>query len=154
MRCTTSTLQLLPLRNAESVLLVNHDQAKLVIDNLGFEQRVRTDNNICGARLNRCQNITTLGFFLCADHIHHRYRHLSYKLHDAVIVLLSKYLGWSHQHCLIAVIDRIEHAEQCDNRLPRSNITLKQSIHGLARRHVFDDLMDHAPLRSSKLVGE
>ena len=80
--------------------------------------------------------------------------HIAQELLDSLQMLLSQYLGGSHDAGLIAVVQGNEHRHQRHQRLSRTHVALQQAVHLAARAHVGPDLMHHALLGSRQFEGQ
>ena len=65
---------------------------------------------------------------------------------DAPKVLSREHLGRSHDHRLVARLDRDQGRGQRHHGLARSHVPLKQPVHRAGDGHVLFDLFDRAPL--------
>ena len=69
-------------------------------------------------------------------------------------VLFRQQLGGSHECRLIAVLQGEQHGKQCDDRLPGPHVAHENSMHSLRRGHVGRDLPDRALLIGRELPGK
>src|ERR1035438_2197866 len=67
------------------------------------------------------------------------------------IMLLRENLGRSHERDLVAVFDSNNGRLKGHDRLPRSDIALQQTPHGIRRLHVGRDFLEHSLLRSRRM---
>src|SRR4030095_1532229 len=61
-------------------------------------------------------------------------------------MLLGQDFCGCHERGLIAILEGKHHCHQRDNCLSASNVSLKQPVHRLSRRHIVEDLLDHPAL--------
>ena len=69
-------------------------------------------------------------------------------------MLAGEDFGRSEHGRLCARFDRLEHCEQGDQRLARSDIALQQAKHRSLLRHVAADFLGHPVLGTRQFVGK
>jgi hypothetical protein len=135
MRCGVFA-QLRSLVNAEFVLLVDYNQAKILEFYVGLQQRNGSDNNV-----NRTGSYSVQDFASVLSRQATRYQgpldvavlEISF---DAQEVLVGQNLGLRHDRHLHPVVDSQQSGVERDDRLTRADVTLQQAIHRLRPGHI------------------
>ena len=139
------------LRDAEPMLLVDHDQPERAEPDALREQRVRADHHVdLPGREHRDQRLA------------HRARRRRGEQRDAQVtrarparprlgVLLGEQLGRRHHRGLPARARDLQRRRERDTRLARADIALEQAVHRRRPREIVAELADRAPLRAGQL---
>ena len=137
--------------HAEPVLLVDHRQAEVAESQVGLQQRVGADGDVCTAA-----GETVAGGGPCTAAL---------RAQDEVDLdagggaqrrevgemLPRQDLGRRHQRRLCPGLDRGQHGEQRHHRLAAADVALQQPQHPRRRGHVVEDLADCLVLSDGEL---
>ncbi len=136
-----------PLRDAEAVLLVDHDEAEAPELDGVLEERVRPDEHVDAAAGERVEDLRAgLALHAAGQELGAETR-LAEDPEDRRKVLLGEDLGRRHERRLKAALGGEDRREDGDDRLPAPDVALEEPAHRAARAEVLADLPDHALLR-------
>ena len=136
------------LFHTEPVLFVHDDEREFVECHRVGKQRVSADDESGRAAGNRELSPLLLCRRQAADQ-ECRIQPLgeiTQSGHDRARVLRRQNFRRSDQRCLPAILDCGEHRANCDERLPRADLSLNQTIHRSSASHVLVDLGAHRRL--------
>ena len=136
-----------PLLDAETVLLVDHDEAEITETDSVLDQRMRSDQYVDLAREQAFGEFRALLLLRRAGQQADAQADPLGHPHDRRIMLRRENLRRSHQAGLKAVVASQQHAHQCDERLAAAHIALQQAVHLMPGHGVLTDFADHALLR-------
>ena len=138
------SLQQQPLRHAEAMLLVDHDQPEPLVGDLRLEDGVGADEDVDAAVGEPHQHRLARPALLAPgeDRDAHADR-LALALQRGVM-LAGEDFGRGEHRRLRPRLDRFEHRQQGDQRLARPDVALEQAQHRPVLRHVAADFVDHA----------
>ena len=139
-----------PLRDAETMLLVDDREPQPRQRDAFLEQRMGADRNGSRAAFQRFQGLAArLGRQrtgeprdLDADARQPRLQ--------LPVVLLGQYLGRRHERDLLAALDRLQGGERRDDGLPRADVALQQALHRDPASQVVADLVPDTLLRAGE----
>ena len=114
-----------PLANAEAVLFIDHHQTQALEFNTFLDQRVRPDDELCLARAYPLQRRAAFPRTQATAERLDPDRYILKQLRHGRAVLFGEKLGGRHKGRLIAVLNRPDHGEQRDDRLPAAHIALQ-----------------------------
>jgi hypothetical protein len=135
-----------PLRDAEAMLFVDHDQAEALIGDMRLENRVSPDQYVDASVGKPHQHrLSARPFSRPVRNGHTHADRLALTLQGGMMLAGEDFSRRKHRR-LRAGLDGFEHREQSDQRLARSDIALKQAQHRPLLLHVAADLLDHAGL--------
>src|SRR5262249_25640349 len=134
--------------------LVNHDETEFMELDSFLNERVSANNKInfaCG------DGFDSFSLSSAGDRAGEQFqsvargpKHVSY----APGMLLGQNFGWHHDGGLIAVFYCNHRGLDGDDGLSRSDIALKQAVHGAGAAHIGHDLAQRALLRIGWLEGQ
>ena len=139
------------LVDAEAVLLVDHREGQVVIDDRILEQRVGAHHDRDRAVGESAQQPGALAAFHRSGQ--HRHRHGAEPRQHAV-VLLHQHLGGRHQRGLGAGFHGAQHRHQRDQRLAGADIALQQTQHAPGGDQILVDFGDRLALGARGRVAE
>ena len=142
------------LCHAEAVLLVNHDEAEARELHRVLDDSMRSHQYMHLARSKTLQNLLAFLAFHDAREQFHAHRHVAKKLFYRGKMLLGENLCRSHDACLIVVVYGYQHRHQGHKRLSRAHVSLQQTVHLLARNHVFPYFADNPFLCFGQREGQ
>ena len=117
-------MQRQPLMHAESVLLVDHDQAEILEDDMLLEQRMRADQNVDASAFERLDDLRALAAPFAPGEQRDAQARGSTERADGRQMLPREQLGRRHQRGLRTSLDRGGHGEQRDDGLAAADIAL------------------------------
>ena len=143
-----------PLMHAEAMLLVDDDQAEVFEGDLLLEQRVRADQDVDVARLERVEDLGALASALAAREQRNAQASRRAEAADGLKMLARQQFGRRHQCRLRAGLDRRRHGEERHDRLAAADIALEQAQHAAGAREIGVDLGERAGLRAREREGQ
>ena len=141
------------LCNTEAVLLIGDDQRKVGQVNTFREQSVSSDDEVHHAQ---SQAIPDIPLFPCGHRTAQQCQTHPKRLQQsgqALIMLLGKDFGRSHQRRQIAVLEGNIAGSCGDHRFSGADISLHQTVHRSAAAKVAADLLDGTLLGAGQLEG-
>ena len=143
-----------PLMHAESVLLVDDDQAEILEDDVLLKQRMRADQNVDAPLLERVDDLRALAAPLAPREQRDAQARGGAERADGLKMLPGEQLGRRHQRRLRSRLDRACHGEQRDHGLAAADIALEETQHALRAREVGVDLGQGTGLRAGQREGQ
>ena len=137
-----------PLVNAETVLLVDNDQADVAECNLVLEQGVGAHRNHRPGGMQLRQHLILLIARLFPCQQRHRDADRREPLPDIEIMLVRKYFRRGHQGNLVAGTDNQQRGDSGHHGLAGTDVTLDQAQHRRWFQHVLADFSQHPLLRA------
>ena len=128
--------KLLLMLDAETLLLVDDDQAELMRVHIGREQAMCADEHVDLTLGKRGQRTALLrGRAEARKHLdlHAKGREA---LEERLVMLLGENRRGAQDHDLTPTVDTLERGTQGDFGLSKTHVAAKQAIHGLGRLHV------------------
>ena len=147
-------LQREPLMHAETMLLVDHDQAEIAELDALLKESVRADENVDATLFERGEDGLALAAALASREQGDAEPRGLAERGDRLHVLAREKLGRRHQRALRFRLDRAGKREQRHHRLAAADIALQQAQHAVRAREVGVDLGERALLCAGELEGE
>ena len=143
-----------PLRDAEAMLLVDHDEPEILIGDRLLKDRVRADQDVdrpCGEPHQR--RLAHLALVAPGEH-RDLDRQPGERAAQRFVMLSREDLGRREQRRLRARLDRDEHRERRDERLARADIALQQAQHRLRLGEIALYFAHGTRLRAGEIIGQ
>ena len=132
--------------HAETVLLVDHGERKIVEYDLLLEQRMRADQHMNVAGGEPFEHVGALAPAFAAGEDCDVDADRRCERRNRVVVLPRQQLGRRHQRGLAAAFDHGRGRKQRHHRLPRTDVALQQSQHPFGLGEIGDNFGDRARL--------
>ncbi len=153
------------LEHAETVLLVDDDEAQIAEADRFLDQRVRADDDVRRTRGETALDL--IGFRArgrSCEQRHRRHPELSglagvvlqvrverdQEPRDAFEVLAREHFGRHHERALPAVAQHVRHHRHCHERLAGAHVAFQETRHRLRFLHVAQDFVDGDFLASGR----
>ena len=147
-------LEILLVRHAEALLLVDHQQPEVLEHHTRLQQRMRADHDIHGAGSQRLERALTFGRGAEAAQHFDAHRIGRHALAERFKVLLCQNRGGDQHSDLLAVHHRNECCAHGDLGLAVTGVAANQAVHGARRGHVLLHLGNHLLLIRGLAVRE
>ena len=135
-------LDVLLVRHAEALLLVDDEQAEVLERNILLQQLMRADHEIALAAAHVCQRLADLPLRAKAREHPDLDRETIKPLHGRLIVLLGEH-GRRHQNGRLPPVEHaLHHRAQGDLSLAVAHVAAQEAVHGHGLFHVGLDLID------------
>ena len=135
-----------PLAHPEAMLLVDHDQAEVLVAHALLEDRMGPDDDLDRAVVEPHQDAFARPAFVAPGKQRDLGAGRRGEPAQGVVMLPRQQLGRREQGSLRAGFDRNQHRFQRDHRLARADVALQQAQHRRGLGHVALDLADRATL--------
>jgi hypothetical protein len=142
------------LRHAEAVLLVDHRQAQIPVGHLLLENGVGANENVDRAVGEAHQHAVARPAFLAAGEDGDPHSEAIDLAQQGCMMLARQDFRRDEERRLRLGLNRRQHREQRDERLPRADVALEQAQHRHRLDEVAADVADHSPLGLGQLVWE
>jgi hypothetical protein len=128
-----------PLQDAETMLLVDHDQTQRPKSYALLDERVRTDDQADLTRGDGFQKIVSLTLLERRGQKSDPIPGSTQNPRDVREMLLRQHLGGNHERDLRPVFHHDHRRQDGDNRLSRADVALQQPLHRARRRQLLGD---------------
>ena len=143
-----------PLVHAETMLLIDHDQAQSVEAHRLLEQRMRADHHLGVTRTDAGRGGVAGARGLLAGEPFDGQAERREPGVEVAEVLLGEQFGRRHQAGLLPGLDRAQQGQRRDHGLARADVTLDQAHHRPRSREVGEALVGDAALRAGQRPGQ
>jgi hypothetical protein len=142
------------LVHAETVLLVDDDEAQIPERHIVLEQRMGAGHDLSLARCDARQDLFPRLSLLAAREQRDANARRIAELRQGRMVLAREDFGRHHQRALSAALHRRGECQQRHDRLAGAHVTLEEAQHALAGGHVAQDLLQRPGLCLGEAVGQ
>ncbi len=124
------------MAHAKPLLLVNHKQPQILVNDVCRQKPVRADNNVHQPLFQSLDGLFHLARRPEARHHLNAHRKILHALHKRIVMLLRQNSG-RHEICdLFAVLNRLERGTYGNLRLAIAHIAANQAVHDARTLHV------------------